>query len=103
MRTPTAPAIKPGTSRFRRKLSTDVLRHENSGPTAVRNNSNSATGIITLLKKGGPTVILCPCTHSESTGNNVPQSTVKQATSRIRLLNRKLDSRYTNASRRFSL
>src|SRR3954469_12827353 len=103
IKTPTPPAIKPGISKLRRKLSTEVLRHEKSGPTAVRNSSSSATGIITLLKNGGPTVILCPCTHSESTGNRVPQRTVKQATSNMRLLNKKLDSRETNASSRFSL
>src|SRR5579864_4363553 len=36
-------------------------------------------------------------------GKSVPQRTVKQATSRIRLLNRKLDSRETRDSSRFSL
>src|SRR5207302_8463785 len=70
---------------------------------AVSNSSSSATGIFTRLKKGGPTVTLVPCTHSESTGNRVPQRTVKQATNRIRLLNRKLDSEETSDSSLCSL
>ena len=55
-------------------------------------------GRLILLKKGTPTLILVPRTHSESTGNNVPEITATQATSRIRLLNRKLDSRETSES-----
>jgi hypothetical protein len=43
-------------------------------------------------------VTLLPCTYSEMTGNKVPHSTVKQAASRTRLLNRKLDSRETSDS-----
>ncbi len=52
-----------------------------------------AMGIFTRLKNGGPTLIFDPRTASESTGNSVPARTATQATSRIRLLNRKLDSR----------
>ena len=55
-------------------------------------------GMFTLLKNGGPTLILLPETHSERTGKSVPHSTAKQAASRIRLLNRKLDSRETSES-----
>src|SRR4029077_422263 len=65
--------------------------------------SSSATGTFARLKKGGPTVTFVPCTHSESTGNSVPQSTVKQATSSSRLLNRKLDSREISDSSLCSL
>src|SRR4051794_8521037 len=92
-----------GINKLRRMLSTDVLRHDSSGPTAVNSRSSIATGTFTLLKKGAPTVTLVPCTHSDNTGKSVPHSTVKQATSRMRLLNRKLDSRETNDSKRFSL
>ena len=60
-------------------------------------------GIITLLKKGGPTLILLPSTHSERTGKSVPQSTAKQAARRMRLLKRKLDSRETRESSWLSL
>jgi len=50
-------------------------------------------GIFTRLKNGGPTLIFDPRTASDNTGNKVPARTATQATSRIRLLNRKLDSR----------
>ena len=70
-------------------------RHASSGPTPVKSSRNSAIGTFTLLKKGGPTLILLPVTHSDSTGNNVPQRMAKHAARRTRLLNRKLDSRET--------
>ena len=43
-------------------------------------------------------LILFPVTASESTGKSVPQSTAKHAASKIKLLNRKLDSRDTSES-----
>src|ERR1019366_6005034 len=88
---------------LRFRLSTDVLRHARSGPTAVSSIRRSATGTATRLKNGGPTVTLCPCTHSERIGKNVPQRMVKQTTSSSRLLNRKLDSRETSDSSLCSL
>src|SRR5271165_2809189 len=100
---PTAIEPSVGIRKFRRMLSSEVLRHASSGPTAVSSMSSKATGTATRLKNGGPTVTLCPCTHSDRMGKSVPQSTVKQATSRSRLLNRKLDSRETSASSLCSL
>src|SRR5258708_14297867 len=100
---PTARAPTGGKGKFRGRLSRDVLRHASSGPTAVRNNKSSANGTITLLKKGGPTVILWPWIHSESTGNSVPHSATKQISRNNTLLNRKLDSRETTASSRCTL
>ena len=55
-------------------------------------------GTLTRLKNGASTVIFSPVTASEMTGNSVPQRTAKQLASRIRLLNRKLDSRETTLS-----
>src|SRR5207247_6853318 len=95
---PVARAPTVGHKKFRFRLSNDVLRQASRGPTAVSNRRRSATGMLTLLKNGGPTVTLCPWIHSESTGNKVPQSTVKQASRRRRLLNKKLDSREINDS-----
>src|SRR6185437_9530629 len=92
-KTPTANAPIAGHKKFRLKLSKDVFRHANSGPTAVSRSKSNANGTATLLKKGGPTVTLCPCTHSDSTGNSVPHNTVKQIKRKSQLLNRKLDSR----------
>src|SRR3982751_5000002 len=92
-----------GTAKFRLRLSSEVLRHESNGPKAVRNNNPKNIGIVTRLKNGGPTVTLVPCTHSDKSGKSVPHRMVKQAASRSRLLKRKLDSRETRASSRFSL
>src|ERR1700735_5490135 len=97
----TIPAARPparGQAKLRFRASNEVLRQASNGPTPVSSRRNRAIGIFTLLKKGGPTLILFPTTHSESTGNSVPQSTAKHAASKMRLLNRKLDSRETNES-----
>src|SRR5580704_18825570 len=99
----TVSAPSAGNLKLRLKLSIEVLRQASSGPTAVSSRSSKATGIFTRLKNGGPTVTLVPWTHSESTGNKVPHSTVKQATNKRRLLNRKLDSRETRDSSLCSL
>ena len=82
-----------GQAKFRFKLSVEVFRHASNGPTPVRNNSNNPSGRFTLLKNGVPTLILDPDSHSEKTGNNVPDRTATHETSKIKLLNRKLDSR----------
>src|SRR5215475_1683647 len=92
-RTATAKAPMAGHRKLRFRLSTEVLPQARSGPIAVSRSNSSATGMLTRLKKGGPTVTFVPCTHSDSTGNRVPHNTVKQATTKSRLLNRKLDSR----------
>src|SRR5204862_3028116 len=98
-----ASAPSGGHRKLRCRLSTEVLRHASSGPTAVSSKSSNASGTFTRLKNGGPTVTLFPCTHSDSTGNSVPHNTVKQATSRSKLLNKKLDSREINDSSLCSL
>ena len=55
-------------------------------------------GTIRRLYQSVSSEILSPVTASEITGNSVPHSTAKQLASRIRLLNRKLDSRDTTLS-----
>src|SRR5256885_13680136 len=109
-RTPAANTITPASSpaisgqpKFRFKLSADVLRQASSGPTPVRKSKSRPMGMLTLLKKGAPTLIFEPETVSENTGKSVPESTATQDTNRIKLLNRKLDSRETIESRWFSL
>src|SRR5580704_8595928 len=87
-----------GQAKLRRSASKEVLRQASSGPTPVRSKRNSAMGTFTLLKKGGPTLILLRVNHSESTGKSVPHKTAKQAANRMRLLKRKLDSRETSES-----
>src|SRR5580704_3208855 len=99
--TATTPATTPpksGHAKFRFSASNDVLRQARSGPTPVSKRRNRAMGMFTLLKNGGPTLILFPTTHSESTGKSVPHSTAKHAASRIKLLNKKLDSREASES-----
>src|SRR5271170_3385271 len=92
-----------GKPKFFFRLSTEVLRQASSGPTPVRNKRNIAMGIFTRLKNGGATLIFDPRTASESTGKSVPARTATQATRRIRLLNRKLDSRESIESNWLSL
>src|SRR5579863_6665528 len=87
-----------GQAKLRRNASKEVFRQARSGPTPVRSNRNSAIGTFTLLKNGGPTLILLRVNHSESTGKSVPHKTAKQAASKTRLLKRKLDSRETSES-----
>src|SRR6266849_9755343 len=100
---PTAIAPNAGHRKLRLRLSMEVLRHASNGPTAVSSKSSNATGTLTRLKNGGPTVTLFPWTHSDRTGNSVPHNTVKQATRSRRLLNRKLDSREISDSSLCSL
>src|SRR5260221_13446368 len=102
---PTAKSATPSTRdrieghrKLRRRLSVEFRRQAKSGPTPVRNSRNSPIGTLTLLKNGAPTLIFSPVTASLITGNSVPHSTAKQEASRIRLLNRKLDSRDTTDS-----
>src|ERR1700676_2306370 len=92
----TAPAKSPissGHPKFRLRLSAEVFRQASNGPTPVRKSSSNPMGILTLLKKGAPTLMREPENHSENTGNSVPESTAMQDTSKIKLLKRKLDSR----------
>ena len=93
----------PGHWKFLRRLSIDVRRHANSGPTPVRNSRNRPIGTISRLNQTASRLIFSLENFSESTGNMVPQSTAKQLASRIRLLNRKLDSRETTLSSSDSL
>src|SRR5215469_9550329 len=47
-----------GMVKLRFTLANDVLPQASNGPTAVRNTRTNPIGIVTLLKKGGPTLIL---------------------------------------------
>src|ERR1035438_3988418 len=88
-----------GRTKLRRSLLSDVDRHGSSGPTPVRNSRKIPIGMATVLYQGAPTVTLLPTTYSERMGKSVPHKMTKQAVSRTRLLNRKLDSRLTSDSR----
>src|SRR5436305_14934880 len=83
----------PGHWKLRRRLSTEVRRHANSGPRPVNNSRNRPIGTISRLYQSASSEILSPLAHSEMIGKSVPHRTAKQLASRIRLLNRKLDSR----------
>src|SRR6476646_6360550 len=95
------PRIGQKNARF--KLSSELRRQAMSGPTPVRNNKNKPIGMLILLKKGASTEIFSTFTASEITGNKVPHNTEKQLATRIRLLNKKLDSRETTLSIRDSV
>ena len=55
-------------------------------------------GIMSRLNHAVSRLIFSVPNFSEMMGNSVPHSTAKQLASRIRLLNRKLDSRETTLS-----
>src|SRR5438445_456847 len=57
--------IIAGTAKFRRRLSSEVFRHESNGPSAVSSRSPRKMGMVTRLKNGGPTVTLVPWANSE--------------------------------------
>src|SRR2546429_8696562 len=86
---------RPGHMKLRRRLSIEVRRQENNGPTPVRNSRNSPMGTIRRLNQVASRLICSPLKYSVILGNNVPHSTAKQLASRTKLLNRKLDSRET--------
>src|SRR5579859_3568830 len=93
--TPPASPATVGHKKLRFKLSAEVFRQASKGPTPVRKSSSKPSGILTLLKNGAPTLIRFPVNHSEKTGNSVPERIAMHATSRTKLLKRKLDSRDT--------
>src|SRR6516164_5367279 len=91
-------AAIPGYWKLRRRLSIEVRRQANSGPAPVKNSRKRPMGTMRRLYQSASSEILSPVAYSEITGNRVPQRTAKQLASRIRLLNRKLDSRETTLS-----
>src|SRR5437588_7563069 len=90
--TSTSEAI-PGHWKLRRRLSGEVRRQANSGPRPVSSRRKRPIGTIRRLYQSASSEILSPVAHSEMIGKRVPQRTAKQLASRMRLLNRKLDSR----------
>ena len=78
-------------------------RHAITGPIPANARSTSPIGKLTFSKKGGPTLTCSPVTPSATSGKIVPQKTAKAAPRRIRLLNRKADSRERNDCMLFSL
>ena len=100
---PARTAQCPGIWKLRRRLSIEVRRQANSGPTPVRKSRNSPIGTISRLNQTASRLIFSLEIASEITGNSVPHRTAKQLASRTRLLNRKLDSRETTLSSSDSL
>ena len=88
----------PGHMKLRRRLSVEVRRHANNGPTPVRMSRKSPMGIISWLNHSLSRLIFSLDMASEITGNSVPHKTAKQLASSTRLLNMKLDSREITAS-----
>ena len=62
-------------------------------PDAGQSSSRRPSGTFTLLKNGGPTVILVPRTASDRIGNRVPHSTEKATPTQQQLLKRNAASR----------
>ena len=70
----------------KRARAKNARRHAINGPIPVNNNSKRPSGMLTVLKKGGPTVILVPRTASLIIGNSVPHKTENAIPTKIRLL-----------------
>ena len=64
-----------------------------NGPIPVKSTSTIASGVVTVLKKGGPTERSSPVSASEISGKNVPQKMTAQRLTRRRLLTMKIASR----------
>src|SRR5208282_5663051 len=90
---PVAIPITAGPAKVCARLRGDERRQAINGPTPIRKIRARASGALTLLKKGGPTVILTPRTASEITGKIVPQKTANAIPTSTRLLKRKAASR----------
>src|SRR5260370_11741147 len=77
-----APATSPprsGEPKLRFKLSSEVLRQASSGPTPVRKRRNNATGMLTLLKNGGPHPTFHPASSSAHHRANLPDRNTAHA------------------------
>ena len=97
-RTPIVMATLTGMRNCRRRFATDARRQAISGPMPVRSRSSRPSGMFTVLKNGGPTVILLPRTASLMIGKSVPHSTEKAIPTSTRLLYRNAASRLTMLS-----
>jgi hypothetical protein len=64
----------------------DVLRQLKSGHRASSASRRRKSGLLTLLKNGGPTDIFTPVTASDRRGKIVPQNVAKHNPTRIMLL-----------------
>src|SRR6266404_9214939 len=92
-RIPIVAALATGIRNCRFRFATDARRHAINGPIPVNSNNSSPSGMLTVLKKGGPTVILFPRTASLMIGKSVPHSTENAIPTSTRLLYRNAASR----------
>src|ERR1700744_6257529 len=88
----------PGFWELRRRILSEVRRQAKRGPTPVRKSRNNPMGTMRRLYQSKSSEILLLVKYSEIFGKSVPQRTEKQLARRMRLLNRKLDSRETTLS-----
>ena len=49
-----------------------TLRHASTGPMPVSSTSTIASGVVSRLNHGGPTLASVPVSASEMSGKNVP-------------------------------
>lgn len=89
-----------GSAKRSRRLRQEAVPQGSAGPTPIRKRIAAAMGIPTWLNQGAPTLILPPPVASTTSGNRVPNSTVKVRLRKSRLLNRNADSRLTRLSMR---
>src|SRR3954469_16467812 len=90
---PIVAAVAVGIRNCLLRFATDARRPAINGPMPVNNSSRRPSGMLTVLKKGGPTVILLPRTASLMIGNSVPHNTENAIPTSTRLLYRNAASR----------
>ena len=88
----------PGKRKFRLRFRGLAFRQAMTGPIPISMSRTRPIGILTWLKKGGPTEIFDPVSPSVSSGNMVPQITAKVTPRRTRLFRRNADSRESKDS-----
>ena len=99
---PSASAAAAGSRKLRRALAAVALRHAITGPIPLSSTSVIASGTVYLSNHGGPSARRVPVSASAMSGQNVPQKTTNAIATRTRLLSRKIASRDSSESRRFS-
>ncbi len=78
------------------------MRHAITGPIPLSRTSTIASGTVYWSNHGGPSARRVPVSASAINGQNVPQKTTNAIATRTRLLSRKIASRESSESSRFS-
>src|ERR671914_2963378 len=98
-----ASAVASAGNRSTRRSELHVTRRQvSTGPIPASSTSTSASGVVSRLNQGGPTLASVPVKASEISGKKVPQKITTQSPTKTRLFSRKKASRERRESRRAS-